>query len=276
MATATAIAAETRAGIDRDHAFLFDAHGYLHLRGVLPQGEIDAYLAWAAAVRAAAAPPPGEPDAPRLLNRPIDADPRFLRILDHPVAEPYLTAFLGGGYRHIDNDIIYTLPGYGGGGWHRGVRCDPSGYARDGAFVCAMVKVFFCLTDVEPDGGAFVVIPGSHKSNFEIDLGRVDLPGQRVIDDVRAGDLIIFNEALLHNGRPHRRERPRITLLGNFGRRDSGVWHGYAPRPATLAAATPRQREILSNAEREWNEPAMWRLGFDEADPTAQARSASL
>jgi hypothetical protein len=40
----------------------------------------------------------------------------------------------------------------------------------------------------------------------------------------------------------------------NFGRRDAGVWEGYAPRPQTLAAATPRQREILSNGDRVWRE----------------------
>jgi ectoine hydroxylase-related dioxygenase (phytanoyl-CoA dioxygenase family) len=100
-----------------------------------------------------------------------------------------------------------------------------------------------------------VVIPGSHKASFEIDLERVDLPGQHIFDDVTAGDIIIFNEALLHNGRPNSSTSTRRTIIVNFGREDAGVWPGYRPRAATLDAVTPRQRQILSNGAAVWAEP---------------------
>ncbi|MCL4862220.1 MAG: phytanoyl-CoA dioxygenase family protein, partial [Caldilineaceae bacterium] len=195
------------------------------------------------------------------LNRPVsrvwDADPRFARFLDHPVVVPYLVEFLGEEYRHIDNDLYYTYPGYGGGHWHRGVRAHPTGHVVEGKFVCPMVKVFYCMTDVGPGEGEFVVIPGSHKAQFKLEYeSRVDLPGQRIFDDVRTGDIIIFNEALIHNGRPNPSQKTRKTIIVNFGRKEAGVWRGYRPKPETLAAVTPNQARILTNENPDfWKEP---------------------
>ncbi len=196
---------------------------------------------------------------PHQLNRPVsrmfDVDPRFARLLDHPVVQPLLAEFLGEDYRHIDNDLYFTYPGYAGGQWHRGVRAHPTGHLIDGKFVCPMVKVFYCLTDVGPGQGEFVVVPGSHKTLCSIDTARVDLPAQHCFDDVKAGDSIIFNEALLHNGRPNRSDKTRQTLIVNFGRADAGVWAGYTPRPETLARVSERQRAILTNVREGWVEP---------------------
>jgi hypothetical protein len=191
----------------------------------------------------------------RPLSRVIDADPRFGRFLDHPAVEPFLVEFLGEGYRHIDNDLYFTYPEFAGGHWHRGVRAHPTGHVRNREFICPMVKVFYCMTDVGPGQGEFVVVPGSHKAQFDVDTKRVDLPAQHIFDDVTAGDLIIFNEALLHNGRPNTSTKTRQTIIMNFGREDAGVWAGYTPRPETLEAVTPRQRQILTNMAEIWAEP---------------------
>jgi hypothetical protein len=258
--TASAAADPTAPTVDQ--RFHFDALGYLHLRGVLSAEEVAECLERIDALAGTdlAAFNADRPDGMKQqLNRPfsriIDLDPWFLRWLDHPASTPFLREFLGADYRHIDNDVLFTAPGYAGGGWHRGVRAHPTGDVRDGVFHCPMVKVFHCLTDLAPDHGAFVVVPGSHKANYEIPLDRVDLPGQHVFDDVRAGDLIVFNEGLLHNGRPNPSESTRKTLIINFGRSDAGVWAGYAPAPKTLTAATVRQREIIGNGERVWRAP---------------------
>ena len=245
-----------------DQRFEFDVQGYLHLRGALPPEEVELYRQWLADAERTDTKALNADDPERMkhhLNRPVsrvlDADVRFLRFLDHPVAVPLLSEFLGPDYRHIDNDLYYTHPSYAGGQWHRGVRAHPTGHVVNGRFLCPMVKVFFCMTDVGPGEGEFVVVPGSHRAMFEIETkGRIDLPGQHVFDDVRAGDVIVFNEGLLHNGRPNPSQKTRKTMIVNFGRRDAGVWIGYAPRQATLDAATPRQREILSNGERVWCE----------------------
>lgn len=245
-----------------DLKFAFDVQGYLHLRGVLTAAELAEYRLW---IEQAQIIEPQVLNADRLealphqLNRPLsrvlDADPRFGRFLDHPAVEPFLTEFLGQNYRHIDNDLYFTYPGYTGGHWHRGVRAHPTGHVRNGTFICPMVKVFYCMTDVEPGQGEFVVVPGSHKAQFEVETDRVDIPAQHVFDDVTAGDVILFNEALLHNGRPNLSMRTRQTIIMNFGRSDAGVWTGYAPRIETLDLMTPRQREILCNLSETWTEP---------------------
>lgn len=249
--------------VSADERFLFDNQGYLHLRGALTPDEVAYYLRLVDDNKGKDVATINEDPsyAPLQLNRPlsrmIDADTRFAALLDHPAAAPYLAEFLGEDYRHIDNDLYFTYPGFKGGGWHRGVKAHPTGHVVDGQFICPMVKVFYCLTDVGPNQGEFVVVPGSHKSQYHVDMKRIDVPGQRIFDDVKAGDLVVFNEALLHNGRPNPSEKTRITLIINFGRADAGPWPGYTPKPETLAAITERQRQILTPGAPVWEEPVL-------------------
>jgi hypothetical protein len=249
--------------ISADARFEFDVQGYIHLRGALSPAELAEYDRWSARAEGADIATLNADDPNRLryhINRPIsrviDADPKFARFLDHPAVEPYLTEFLGADYKHIDNELYYTHPAYEGGGWHRGVDEHGAGHVVGGAFICPMVKAFYCLSDVGPGGGEFVVVPGSHRSRLPVETkGRIDLPGQHVFDDVSAGDIILFNEALLHNGRPNTTDRTRKTIIVNFGRVDAGVWPGYAPARATLDGVTSRQRDILSNTTGVWSQP---------------------
>jgi ectoine hydroxylase len=249
--------------VTADERFLFDNQGYLHLRGALTADEVAELLRLVEENKGKDIASINEDSsyAANQLNRPlsrmIDADVRFARLLDHATVEPYLAAFLGEDYRHIDNDLYFTYPGFKGGHWHRGVAAHPTGHAVDGEFICPMVKVFYCLTDVGPGQGEFVVVPGSHKSRYEIDTDRVDLPGQHIFDDVRAGDVVVFNEALLHNGRPNPSEKTRITLIINFGRADAGPWPGYTPKDVTLEAVSERQRRILTPGSEVWKEPVL-------------------
>jgi hypothetical protein len=249
--------------ISADERFLFDIQGYLHLRGALQPDEVAELLRLVErnASKDIATINEDPSYAAHQLNRPlsrmIDADVGFAGLLDHPASAPYLAEFLGADYRHIDNDLYFTYPGFAGGQWHRGVAAHPTGHVVDGQFICPMVKAFYCLTDVGPDQGEFVVIPGSHMAHYEVDTRRVDVPGQRIFDDVHAGDIILFNEALLHNGRPNPSQKTRITLIVNFGRADAGPWPGYTPRTETLAAVSERQRAILTPGSAIWQEPAL-------------------
>jgi len=250
--------------ISEDLRFTFDVQGYLHLRGALTADEVAEYTRWMTEAESAdlnalnADNPGGMKDQ---LNRPVsrmfDLDPRFTILLDHPVVKPFLEEFLGDDYRHIDNDLYYTYPGYKGGSWHRGVQAHPSGHVVDDKFICPMVKIFYCMTDVGPGEGEFVVIPGSHRAQFKVDMKRVDVPAQHIFDNVKAGDIIIFNEALLHNGRPNSSAKTRKTLIVNFGRRDAGPWPGYTPYARTLEAVTREQRDILTNDAPVWKEPQL-------------------
>ncbi|HEY0072770.1 MAG TPA: phytanoyl-CoA dioxygenase family protein [Abditibacteriaceae bacterium] len=250
---------------NNDLNFAFDVQGFLHLRGVLTADEIAEYTRWMDEMQDtdvkslnADSPDALQHHINRPVSRVIDADPRFARFLNHPVVEPLLIEFLGLDYRHIDNDLYFTYPGFAGGQWHRGVRAHPTGHIVGNQWICPMVKVFYCMTDVGKGEGEFTVVPGSHRAHFDIDWrGRIDLPAQHIFDDVKAGDVILFNEALIHNGRPNCSQKTRKTIIMNFGRSDAGVWEGYAPKPKTLAAVTRHQREILSNVDKVWSEPQL-------------------
>lgn len=246
--------------VSQDQRFAFDTLGYLHLPGTLDPAEVSEYMQWIADVEQTdvhalnADNPEGiQHQLNRPLSRLIDADPRFAHFLDHAAVKPFLVEFLGADYRHIDNELYYTYPGYQGGRWHRGVPPHPTGHVVDGRFECPMVKVFYCLTDVGPGDGEFVVVPGSHKAQFEVDVkDRINLPAQHIFDNVRTGDVILFNEALLHNGRPNPGQKTRKTLIFNFGRSDARPWPGYRPKPATLEAVSAEQRAILTNLPGVW------------------------
>ena len=55
--------------------------------------------------------------------------------------------------------------------------------------------------------------------------------------------------------RPNPSAKMRKTLIVNFGREGAGVWAGYRPSGATLAAVTEAQRRVLSNRNpRPWAE----------------------
>lgn len=80
------------------------------------------------------------------------------------------------------------------------------------------------LTDTEPDQGAFTCVPGFHR---RIDRWLRDLPPDgdpmahipwqeaRPIPG-RAGDLVIWHDALPHGSRPNRASRPRIVQYINM------------------------------------------------------------
>ena len=78
-----------------------------------------------------------------------------------------------------------------------------------------LMSVSFTLTDQGPEDGGFVCIPGSHKANYlcprevrrlEVDLGCVKhLP-------LKAGDAVIFTEALTHGTVPWKADFERRLL----------------------------------------------------------------
>ena len=252
--------------IPYDLRFAFDVQGYLHLPQALTPEEVAEYATWMQEVEQTHLPSlntdnPGweKEQMNHPVSRIIDADSRFGRFLDHPAVVLLLIEFLGHGYRHIDNDLLYSYPEYKGGVWHRGVRPHPTGHVVGGKFICPMVKVFYCMTDVGPDEGGFVVIPGSHKAQYTIEEEkRADIPAMmHIFDEVKTGDIILFNEALIHTGRPNPSQKTRKTIIVNFGRHDAGVWKCYTPSPQTLEAVTPRQREILTNLAPVWIEPVL-------------------
>jgi len=68
-----------------------------------------------------------------------------------------------------------------------------------------LMSVSYTLTDVEPGDGGFVCIPGSHKANYlcPLEVRRLEKdPGCVKHIPMKAGDAVIFTEALTHGTIP--------------------------------------------------------------------------
>ena len=93
-------------------------------------------------------------------------------------------------------------------------HCFENGRMKNG-----LVSVSYALSDVGPDDGGFVCIPGSHKANYlcpievrrlEVDLGCV------VHIPMKSGDAVIFTEALTHGTQPWNAVSYAIFMLQLF------------------------------------------------------------
>lgn len=220
--------------------FLFDLEGYLIIKNVL------------------------SPDEVFELNEYIDRDNRiedhkrpslwgkpFKQLIDHPRIFPYLIEFIGPTVR-LDHDyaIFRTadekkLVLHGGPGrrelyyyrYHNSV-------IRNG-----MSVVSYCLSDVNDGDGGFTCIPGSHKTNlldeipedirnFERDVHYVVQPA------AKAGDVILFTEALVHGTKPWRAKHQRRSLLYKYSP-GYAAWNGNYPDISWYGELTERQKRLL-------------------------------
>ena len=211
------------AGVTLEEKFQFDLEGYLVVPGVLGRREVARLNELADEVW------PGEPDESggRRTSKVSQWGPAFRDLIDHPRILPYLVEWLGPKFR-IDHDYcIFMRPGASRGNLHGGpapqsgegdhwYRCYPDGTIRNGLTVFT-----FNLSDCGPGDGGFACIPGSHKTNLRSGVPREVMRFERPAHYVRqppakAGDVIIFTEALIHGTLPwtagHERRGPALQV----------------------------------------------------------------
>jgi ectoine hydroxylase-related dioxygenase (phytanoyl-CoA dioxygenase family) len=82
-----------------------------------------------------------------------------------------------------------------------------------------LMGVCYQLADIDPGNGGFVCIPGSHKANFDMpeDVRTMEY-GQGCYQHIpmKAGDALIFTEALTHGTLPWKATHERRTLLYRY------------------------------------------------------------
>lgn len=118
---------------------------------------------------------------------------------------------------------------------------------HDGKFLSTLVKVVYPLTDQDVADGCFSVIPGSHKSNFPNPYGNgpEDIPIREPVP-CRAGDAILFTEALSHGSEVNRSGRPRRTLYYAYSASWTADWvGGFASSDELKARLTERRRTLV-------------------------------
>ena len=235
-----------------EERFEFDLGGYLVIPEVLNSVEVAelntlADEAW-----------PGEYDVTgfRSTDNVSRWGPRFRDLIDHRRIVPYLVDLLGPKFR-IDHDYGIFMrrgthrlrlhggpsPQYevGGDHWYRYFE----GTIRNGLTVFS-----YCLSDVGPGAGGFACAPGSHKTNLSsalpADVGTFERPAHYVRQPpMRAGDVLIFTEALIHGTMPWDADHDRRALLYKYSPGHSS-WSNTYYDPANYPGATDQQIRIMA------------------------------
>ena len=209
--------------ISREEMFKFDLEGYLVVKNVLATEEV------AVMNRISDEMFTDEYDEsfirPRMRVSKWAAP--FLGLIDHPPALPYLVEFLGPKFR-IDHDYnMFMIKGSKHGRIHGG-PAHVTGQEGDHWYQCyngvirnGLTVFTYCLTPARPGDGGFICVPGSHKSNFVMDIPEEVRGQQRDADyivqpPVDAGDLIIFTEALVHGTRAWTADHERRSVLYKY------------------------------------------------------------
>jgi hypothetical protein len=181
----------------------------------------------------------------------------FRELIAYPPLIGYLDGFLGRGW-HLDHPPeVFDYPcGTEGHALHFGQPFPQDGVwyqARGGTMRSGLLAVEFLLTDQPAGRGGFCAIAGSHKANFprpkgislwEQDQSVVTNPG------ARAGDVIIFTEALAHGTLPWRNEFRRRAAVYRFAAKTVQYASGFhqVVMPDWADELTPAQRGAIEPA----------------------------
>ena len=179
----------------------------------------------------------------------------FRDILVHPGIVPYFNVILGEGYR-LDHGpgVIAMDEGTEGHRLHGGgVECSNFSRAysfKNGAIYCGLTVVEFMLADEGPGDGGLAFIPGSHKANLPCpqSLKFYEKYQQYVMEaNVKAGDAVIFTEALTHGALPWKGKHQRRALLYKFspGFQAYGKYAHEISFPDYILDMTEQQRAVM-------------------------------
>lgn len=251
--------------------FLFDLRGYIVLKNALMQEEVAELNA------ALDALPPikkgewygyahghsfGEKDGLNL-QQIYEAGEPFEHLIDHPSWINKVKHFVGGeggfDYHHGPLFIDEAFANFRGPseaiGIHSGGHVKRTQFLyADGKFHCGQIDILIALTEMGPNDGATMVIPGSHKSNFPHpymaghtigDGGSVDGIEGAVEVHLDPGDVLLFVDALCHGSARRTNPGDRRIIVYRYGPSWGNFRHGYTPSPELLARLTPERRQII-------------------------------
>lgn len=195
------------------------------------------------------------------LHNCIEFDPAFDDLIDHPSWHDLVLHWCGEEGSYVEglfiDECIASIRRSGGhhpvhSGGFQGALRGAYGY-KNGVFRCGQVNVLLALTDVGPDDGPTMVVPGSHKSNFPHPLAgdygrgeRMDLLPGAVSVPLKAGDALLFVDGILHGGSSRRNpDGERRVVIYRYGPSWAASRFGYTVSDTLLERVTERQRRIL-------------------------------
>ena len=237
-----------------EEKFRFDLQGFIVLRGVLTRAECT-LLSKLSDTAWPRQPGDGAFRRTEAISRWGGA---FLNLIDHPCVLPYLVELIGPRLRADHDYCIFMRSGADGQNIHGGpmrYESDHWYHYHDGVMRNGLMVATWVLNDAEPGDGGFVCIPGSHKTNF-IDAVPRDVltqeyrPDYVIQPELRAGDVLLFTEALIHGTATWRGSQERRALLYKY----SPPHSSWAKVPYNLQhypTASPQQQRLMAPASVE-------------------------
>lgn len=144
------------------------------------------------------------------VGRFIERSERLCALLDNPGVDGLLAGLLGEDYNYLGSGGEMYV---GDGLWHPDCHGDP----------VVQVKWAMYLDPLTPETGALRLVPGSHRQGWQGNLdtralwgiGMEEVPC--VVPDNRPGDVIVFNQMILHNalGGGNRRRMLNLTACSS-------------------------------------------------------------
>ena len=251
--------------MDSLQRYHFDTFGFVVLRNVLSAAEVTAmnigishnqhnFHERTGSIRNSAQGTSGRRDCGNFLSWPAsDAGDTFRSLICHPVLFPILNEVCGLGHRLDHKPLLFSQPmGAEGFDLHGGaVRSDgsinfPISYhCLNGQILCSLVNVAVQLSDSPSGSGGFVVIPGSHKSNFPPPTEGLRLltESHGYQPECNAGDVVLFTEAVLHGATVRSAPEERRVVLMRFAPATCAYARGYLEQDF-LEHLTPVQRAV--------------------------------
>jgi hypothetical protein len=232
-----------------EERYLFDLQGFLVLPGALSPDEVGTLNELIDAQRL---PEPGESVQSQRFGGFLGWGQPFRDLLDHPRVMPYLQELLDPAVRLDHYYGIYMRRGTEGLKLHGGgTPYDRPEYYhfRNGQMYNGLTVVTWALSDVPAGQGGFACIPGSHKANYPCPRpirSYESTPGCVAQVPMRAGDVLIFTEALTHGTHPWTAPHQRRSLLLKYCPGHMAWGAGYTRWPAELLEQlTPAQRLLF-------------------------------
>ena len=179
----------------------------------------------------------------------------FRELLAHPKIVPYLNEILGVGFRMDHNPGLITMrKGAEGHVSHgsSGPGFDPNQYYifKNGKMHCGLTVIAWQFSDVNPNDGGLCLIPSSHKCNFSCPQSmKQHQKHQEHIRQItcKAGDVVIFTEAVTHGTLPWKADHQRRSLLFRYSPGNlayAGSYHPSWPE-SYLQDLTAEQLSVL-------------------------------
>jgi hypothetical protein len=157
---------------------------------------------------------------------------------------------------------------------HTGTDIGFGAHVSGGLYHCAFVKTLTNLTDLGPDDGGTVVIPGSHKIEAQglVEAAKRD---PRLIHQViaPAGSTLLFSETLCHATGQIRSDRERVIVICGYNSRlmPSHDPAGYSDQ---FAALIPPTHRTLFHGVSHWTRAPKYRSLIEPVDIAAYPEHA--